>query len=113
VSAGKDAERADRPHVIPITGDLDLHPFLPAEIPSVVEDYVRACRERGIFRLRLAHGRGRGVQRAAVRRRLASMPEVVSFADAPPSAGGWGATMVELRPSEPRDDEDVERPPRS
>ena len=58
---------------------------------------MRACRERGVLRLRLAHGRGRGVQRAAVRRTLASMPEVVSFSDAPPEAGGWGATVVVLR----------------
>ena len=48
----------DEPFAIPITGDLDLHPFAPREIPSVVEEYVRACRERGILRLRLAHGRG-------------------------------------------------------
>jgi len=88
------------PFEVPITGELDLHSFDPREIPSVVEEYVRACRERGILRLRLAHGRGRGVQRAAVRRVLASMPEVVSFSDAPPSAGGWGATAVVLRGSE-------------
>jgi DNA-nicking Smr family endonuclease len=106
MSSGRDTEPDAAPLVIPLTGDLDLHPFLPAEIPSVVEDYVRACRERGILRLRLAHGRGRGVQRAAVRRRLAAMPEVVAFADAPPAAGGWGATVVELRP---RDDRDGER----
>ena len=89
---------ADAPFPIPLTGDLDLHPFLPREIPSVVEEYVRACRERGVLRLRLAHGRGRGVQRAAVRRVLCRLPEVVSFSDAPPLAGGWGATVVELRP---------------
>jgi DNA-nicking Smr family endonuclease len=83
---------------IPLTGDLDLHPFLPRDIPSVVEEYVRACRARGVLRLRLAHGRGRGVQRAAVRRVLASLPEVVSFGDAPSLAGGWGATVAELRP---------------
>ena len=83
---------------IPLTGDLDLHPFLPREIPSVVEEYVRACRARGVLRLRLAHGRGKGVQRAAVRRALASLPGVVSFGDAPATAGGWGATVVELRP---------------
>ena len=90
----------DRPFEIPLTGDLDLHPFSPREIPSVVEEYVRACRERGVLRLRLAHGRGKGVQRAAVRRVLASIPEVVSFSDAPPSAGGWGATVVLLRGNE-------------
>ena len=79
---------------IPLTGELDLHSFIPREIPSLVEEYVRACRERGVLRLRLAHGRGRGVQRAAVRRTLAAMTEVVSFSDAPPEAGGWGATVV-------------------
>jgi DNA-nicking Smr family endonuclease len=84
---------------IPITGDLDLHPFAPEEIPSVVEEYVRSCRERGILDVRLAHGKGRGVQRAVVQRVLRSMPEeVISFSDAPPAAGAWGATIARLRP---------------
>jgi DNA-nicking Smr family endonuclease len=85
---------------LPLEGELDLHPFAPRDIPSVVEEYVRACRGEGICRLRLAHGRGRGVQRAVVRRVLSSLPEVLSYADAPPGAGGWGATVVELRPRE-------------
>jgi DNA-nicking Smr family endonuclease len=83
---------------LPITGELDLHAFAPPDIPSVVEEYVRACRERGILRLRLVHGRGKGVQRAVVRRVLATLPEVASFDDAPPASGGWGATVVELSP---------------
>jgi DNA-nicking Smr family endonuclease len=91
---GEDEAHAEGAFEIPLTGDLDLHPFRPREIPSLVEEYVRACREKGIVRLRLAHGRGSGVQRAQVRRKLASMPEVVSFSDAPPEAGGWGATIV-------------------
>jgi DNA-nicking Smr family endonuclease len=97
VSAPGEERSADEPVAIPLTGDLDLHPFSPREIPSVVEEYVRACREAGVVRLRLAHGRGKGVQRAVVRRVLASLPDVVSFQDAPPSAGGWGATVVLLR----------------
>jgi DNA-nicking Smr family endonuclease len=92
VSSASDAVR------IPVTGELDLHAFAPKEIPSVVEEYVRVCAERGVRHLRLAHGRGRGVQRAVVRRVLARRPEVVSFSDAPAGAGGWGATVVELRP---------------
>jgi len=88
----------NEPVRIPLTGDLDLHPFSPRDIPSVVEEYVTACRAEGILHLRLAHGRGRGVQRAAVRRTLSAMAEVVSFQDAPPGAGGWGATLVELVP---------------
>jgi DNA-nicking Smr family endonuclease len=83
--------------VIPLTGELDLHPFAPRDIPSVVEEYVRACHEKGVRHLRLAHGRGKGVQRAAVRRVLANLAEVRSFEDAPPGAGGWGATLVELQ----------------
>jgi DNA-nicking Smr family endonuclease len=97
---GDELPPGDRPFEIPLTGELDLHPFSPREIPSVVEEYVRACRERGVLRLRLAHGRGKGVQRAAIRRVLAAIPEVVSFSDAPPSAGGWGATVVLLRGGE-------------
>ena len=81
---------------IPLTGDLDLHPFNPADIPSVVEEYVRACAERGITQLRLAHGKGKGVQRAVVARVLRSLPDVASFEEAPPIAGGWGATIVRL-----------------
>ena len=80
-----------------ITGELDLHAFAPRDIPSVVEEYVRACRERGILRLRLVHGRGRGVQRAEVQRVLRRLEDVASFTDAPPETGGWGATLVELR----------------
>jgi len=97
---GDDGEEEELPGEmvsIPLTGELDLHPFAPRDIPSVVEEYVRACHGKGVRHLRLAHGRGRGVQRAAVRRVLATLPEVRGFDDAPPGAGGWGATVVELR----------------
>ena len=45
---------------------------------------MRACRERGLLVVRLVHGRGKGVQRAVVRRVLARLPEVDGFDDAPP-----------------------------
>ena len=97
MSAPGDGERESSAAVeIPITGELDLHAFAPRDIPSVVEEYVRACQERGISRVRLAHGRGRGVQRAVVRRVLRALPQVVSFEDAPPQSGGWGATIADL-----------------
>lgn len=84
--------------VVPLTGELDLHSFAAREIPSVVEEYVRACRERNVLSLRLVHGRGRGVQRAVVRRLLGHLEAVVAFEDAPPLSGGWGATLVRLAP---------------
>jgi DNA-nicking Smr family endonuclease len=90
---------SDEPFEVPITAELDLHAFAPRDIPSVVEEYVRACRERGLPSVRLVHGRGRGVQRAVVQRVLRALPGVASFHDAPPSSGGWGATIAELLPS--------------
>lgn len=91
-------ESEDKPIELEITGELDLHTFAPRDVPSVVEEYVRACRGRGILLVRLIHGRGKGVQRAEVRRALSRLPEVVSFEDAPPGSGGWGATLARLRP---------------
>ena len=95
---GPDAEETADGFVVPLTGELDLHHFAPRDIPSVVEEYVRACRERGVLRLRLVHGRGRGVQRAVVRRVMGLLDVVLDFEDAPPEAGGWGATLVRLAP---------------
>jgi DNA-nicking Smr family endonuclease len=84
---------------IPIGEELDLHSFAPRDVPSLVEEYLAACRERGILRVRLIHGRGKGVQRALVRRLLASLDAVAWFADAPARSGGWGATLVVLKPA--------------
>jgi dsDNA-specific endonuclease/ATPase MutS2 len=91
---------ADDAVVVPITGELDLHSFAPRDVASLVSEYVRECAVRGITRLRLIHGRGRGVQRAEVRRVLARLPEVEWFGDADQAGGGWGATVAHLRPSE-------------
>lgn len=86
----------ERPCVIPITGELDLHAFAPRDVAGVVRDYIEACRAAGLAQVRLVHGRGRGVQRAQVRRLLASLPGVAMACDAPPQSGGWGATWVQL-----------------
>lgn len=86
------------PFVLPIGEELDLHAFAPRDVVSVVEEYLAACRTRGILAVRVVHGRGKGVQRAEVRRLLARLPGVASFADAPPQSGGWGATIIRLEP---------------
>ena len=88
---------ADDVVLVPVTGELDLHAFAPRDVPSVVEEYVRACHEKGLLELRLVHGRGKGVQRAEVRRALQRIDVVLGFEDAPPASGGWGATLVRLR----------------
>lgn len=86
----------DAPVELPIGDELDLHSFAPRDVASVVEEYLLACRERGVLRVRLVHGRGRGVQRAAVRALCARLPFVVGLDEAPPALGGWGATFVTL-----------------
>ena len=85
------------PVVVPIEDALDLHPFAPPEIPSVVESYLEAAAEKGFTEVRLIHGRGRGVQRRRVQSVLARHPLVEAFAEAPPERGGVGATVVRLR----------------
>jgi DNA-nicking Smr family endonuclease len=87
----------DEPVVVPIEDALDLHPFAPREIPSVVEAYIEAAHEAGFTEVRLIHGRGIGVQRARVQATLGRLPMVASFRDAPPERGGLGATLVVLR----------------
>lgn len=87
----------DEPVVVPIEDSLDLHPFAPRDVPSVVEEYLRAAHARGLREVRLIHGRGLGVQRAVVQSLLADHPLVQRFFDAPGDRGGWGATVVVLK----------------
>ena len=93
-------ENGSDPVRIPIGDALDLHPFRPGETASVVAEYVEAAAAKGFREVRLIHGRGIGVQRTIVRNALARSPFVASFSDATPERGGWGATVVRLRPPE-------------
>jgi DNA-nicking Smr family endonuclease len=85
------------PVTVPIEDSLDLHPFAPAEIPSVVESYLEAAAEAGFVEVRIVHGRGKGVQRTRVRTVLARHPLVAELREATPERGGAGATVVRLR----------------
>jgi DNA-nicking Smr family endonuclease len=82
------------PHEIPIESELDLHPFQPRDIPSVVDDYLHAAHARGLRAVRLVHGRGRGVQRGIVQAALDRHPLVREFDDDAQSL--LGATLVWL-----------------
>ena len=87
----------DEPVRIPIEDALDLHSFGPRDVASVVEEYLKAAHERGFREVLIIHGRGIGVQRSIVRAVLSRHLLVVSFGDALPERGGWGATVVTLR----------------
>ena len=85
------------PIKIPIQDVLDLHTFRPQDISDLLENYFDECLKAGIFSLRVIHGKGKGIQKRQVHQFLQKDRRVKSFKDAPPEAGGWGATVVELR----------------
>lgn len=81
---------------IPIDGELDLHTFRPGEAASVVDDYIEACREKGIFEVRIIHGKGKGVLLRTVHALLQKHPAVSGFT-LDSGRSGWGATTVSLK----------------
>ena len=87
----------DEPIQLPIYGVLDLHSFQPRDVKELVHDYVAACQQRGIFQVRIIHGKGTGQLRRTVHSILGKHPGVVSFTLDHPEYGGWGATIVQLK----------------
>ena len=79
---------------IPIEREIDLHPFAPADVPSVVEEYVIAAAQAGLTEVRIVHGRGRGIQRGVVQATLERHPLVEQFWDDPNAH--LGATIAVL-----------------
>lgn len=84
------------PVVIEFSDVIDLHSIPPRQVHQVVEEYIEEAHRRGVEWVRIIHGKGVGVQREMIRSILARSPFVVAFRDAPPEAGGWGATIVTL-----------------
>lgn len=92
-----DRDPFDKPIKIPIDGVLDLHPFRPQDVKEVLLEYLKECREKGIFEVRVIHGKGVGEIRRSVHNILAKAEGVERFTEAAQSHGGWGATMVYLQ----------------
>ena len=91
-----DLEDSGEPFRIPITDVFDLHSVPPRDVQGVVEAYLEEAHRLGFRAIRIIHGRGIGVQREMVRAVLVRTRFVLSYADAPPEAGGWGATIATL-----------------
>jgi len=84
------------PVEIQITDVFDLHTIPPRDVKAVVEEYLRLAHEKGFKAVRIIHGKGIGVQRETVRSILARTDFVLDWTDAPPDAGGLGATIAIL-----------------
>jgi DNA-nicking Smr family endonuclease len=85
----------DEPVRLSIEDAIDLHWFPPADIISVVEEYLFEAQRAGFEVVRVIHGRGKGLQRAAVQRLLASHEAVDAYWD--DTRAHLGATMVRLK----------------
>ena len=59
----------------PIDGTLDLHTFQPSDVKELVNDYIDACLDKGIYKIRIIHGKGTGVLRGIVQSVLEKRPE--------------------------------------
>lgn len=91
-------EYADEVVELPIDGVLDLHTFAPHEVKGLVADYVDEAAARGLFEVRIVHGKGTGALRRQVHAVLQRHELAVSFRLGDEHEGGWGATLVTLRP---------------
>jgi dsDNA-specific endonuclease/ATPase MutS2 len=93
---GADEDPFDEPVVMEIRDVIDLHAIPPKQVKAVVEEYLIEARARRFAYVRIIHGKGIGAQRAMVRKILDRAPFVIRYYDAPPEAGGLGATIAEL-----------------
>ena len=82
---------------LPIDGALDLHTFSPRDAKELIPAYLDECRARGIFSVRIIHGKGTGALRETVHAILSRLPTVASFRLADENSGSWGATLLELK----------------
>ena len=86
--------QSTEPVVLPISDELDLHHFRPAEVGPLVRDYLHECLKVGITRVRLIHGKGTGSLRKTVHKELDRHPKVTGYELA--GRGNWGATVATL-----------------
>jgi DNA-nicking Smr family endonuclease len=89
------------PGPVVVTDVLDLHGFFPEQVPEVLGEFIRNAARMRLKTLRIIHGKGRSRLKYETLRFLGDCKDVARAYDAPPESGGWGATVVEMRPSSP------------
>ena len=91
---------SDEPVHLNIDGTLDLHAFRPEDLSTLIDEYIDACLNKAIYKLRIIHGKGIGNIRRSVHSLLDRNPHVEGYQLADQSGGGWGATIVNLKKEE-------------
>ncbi len=84
---------------LPLDGRLDLHCFRPKEVPALLEAYLTECRRAGVLEMEVIHGKGTGSLRRRVQALLSARDDVLAIRTADEARGGWGVTLVTLRPA--------------
>lgn len=85
------------PVAIDINGVLDLHPFSPKDLKTLIPDYLEECLKKGIVEVKIIHGKGIGNIRRSVHALLERNPLVADYQLADLHSGSWGATIVRLK----------------
>jgi DNA-nicking Smr family endonuclease len=67
------------PVYLEIDGILDLHPFAPKDLKTLIPDYLEECRKKGMTEIKLIHGKGIGNIRRSVHALLDRNPLVAGY----------------------------------
>jgi DNA mismatch repair protein MutS2 len=81
----------------PISGEINVIGTTADEARDLVDKFLDESFVAGHFHLRVVHGHGKGILMRALHEMFTSHPHVEKFYPAPPSEGGTGATIVELK----------------
>ncbi len=79
---------------IELNDELDLHPFHPRDAKAVLKEFIDMAAEKGLKKVRIAHGKGKSTIKGIVINELSKNDKVTSFHD---ESGNWGATIAILK----------------
>jgi DNA mismatch repair protein MutS2 len=94
--AGRESAHGARPELSAHIPEIDLHGFSERDALVTLELFLHHAYTQRTPRVRVIHGKGDGILRAAVRRALAHSPLVRAIDAGPHFRGDDGVTLAEL-----------------
>ncbi|MBN1481948.1 Smr/MutS family protein [candidate division KSB1 bacterium] len=88
------------PEFIEVTDVLDLHGTPVKLIPDMIDAFLQNAIELKLERVQIIHGKGRSKLKYTTYQLIKNDARVFRFYDAPPQLGGWGRTVIELKPDD-------------